>query len=71
MPGTFRTIRNAGDIESALRENDKQRQRDQQADVLVEMPRRLILRSPDGTYWQISVANDGTLVTDNLGSAVP
>ena len=36
-------------------------------DVVIEHPRRLLLRSPDGTYWAVGVGDDGVLSTTNMG----
>lgn len=47
---------------------DKARDRQQREDVTIEDPRRLFLRSPNGTYWQVSVTDAGVLTTTNMGS---
>ena len=47
---------------------DKARDRQQREDVTIEDPRRLFLRSPNGTYWQVSVSDAGVLTTTNMGS---
>lgn len=47
---------------------DKARDRQQREDVTIEDPRRLFLRSPNGTYWQVSVSDAGVLITTNMGS---
>jgi hypothetical protein len=36
------------------------------ADLEVVAPQRLILRSPDGTKWQINVDNSGNLTATTL-----
>lgn len=36
-------------------------------DVVIEFPRRLKLRSPDGTYWILGVDDTGALTTENAG----
>jgi hypothetical protein len=48
--------------------NDRTRNRDNQADVVIEDPRRLFLRSPNGTYFSVSVDDAGTLSTVNMGT---
>lgn len=47
---------------------DKARDRQQREDVTIEDPRRLFLRSPNGTYWQVTVSDAGVLTTTNMGS---
>jgi hypothetical protein len=37
-----------------------------QADVEITLPQRLILRSPNGNRWVISVSNAGALVVSAL-----
>ena len=41
-----------------------------QADVVVETPRRLMLRSPDGHYWALTVSNAGALGTVDMGTSL-
>lgn len=36
------------------------------ADLEIVTPQRLILRSPDGTRWKITVSNTGTLSASTL-----
>lgn len=48
-------------LELADRQNLKR-----QADVEVVDPQRLILRSPDGTRWKITVSNAGVLSASAL-----
>ena len=49
----------------------KQQERTQKADrdIVIE-ERSIILRSPDGTYYKISVANGGALSTTSLGTSL-
>lgn len=49
-------------------EVDRRRTRDQDADVVIEHPRRLFLRSPGGTYFQLEVSDAGVLTATNVGS---
>jgi hypothetical protein len=63
-------------------QNEQRRQRDRQAqtdrrvakmadsDVMIDSVRRLILRSPAGTYFSLAVADDGSLSTVNLGTSL-
>lgn len=52
-------------------ETDRARARDAQADIVIEMPRRLFLRSEDGTYFAVSISNAGAVTTTNMGSKLP
>lgn len=45
---------------SAIELADKQNMK-RLEDIEIVAPRRLILRSPDGSRWQIEVSNTGTL----------
>jgi hypothetical protein len=47
---------------------DKALDRSKREDVVVEDPRRLFLRSPNGTYWQISVTDAGAITATNMGT---
>lgn len=49
-------------------EADRSRAREQSADVVIEHPRRLFMRSPNGTYWQLDVTDAGALTITNAGS---
>lgn len=49
-------------------ETDRARSREKGEDVVIEDPRRLFLRSPNGTYWQIGVNDAGALTTINMGT---
>ena len=63
-----------GERFDASRERKRNRQlelaldarRRQDDDVELERGARLIMRSEDGTRWQVSVNNDGTLTTSQL-----
>lgn len=47
----------------------RRNQRDQnEGDVIIEYPRRLLLRSPNGKYWAISVSNAGVLSASDAGT---
>jgi len=62
---SFRRI--VSDIEQTL---DKTRRKNEDI-VLDGSNARFILRSPDGTYFSLSVDNAGTLSTTNLGTTPP
>lgn len=53
-------------LEQARRELQRQREED----VRIEEDRRLVLRSPDGTYWSVTVNDAGALATTNLGTTL-
>ncbi len=40
------------------------------SDAVIETPRRLMLRSPDGHYWALTVDNAGVLGTVDMGTAL-
>lgn len=42
----------------------------EQADVLCEGGRRLILRSPNGHFWSVGVDNAGVLTTTDMGTTL-
>lgn len=41
-----------------------------QTDVVIEYPRRLMLRSPNGHFWAIGVDNAGALTTTDMGTSL-
>jgi hypothetical protein len=49
------------------RSNRRQRALEQD-DIVVEHPRRIVLRSPNGHYWAISIHDDGTLAASDVGT---
>lgn len=49
-------------------ETDRARSREKRDDVVIEDPRRLFLRSPNGTYWQIGVTDAGVITATNMGT---
>ncbi len=51
--------------------SDRRQREDAQADIVIEHPRRLYLRAPNGTYWEVSVGNTGILSTTNVGGTLP
>ncbi len=46
---------------------DRLRDRERREDVVIEDPRRLFLRSPNGTYFAITVDDAGKLSATNMG----
>jgi hypothetical protein len=40
------------------------------SDTVIETPRRLMLRSPDGHYWALTVSNAGVLGAVDMGTAL-
>ena len=48
-------------------EADRSRDREKREDVVIEDPRRLFLRSPNGTYFAITVDDTGKLSATNMG----
>ena len=52
-------------------EDQRKRQRQQEdGDVIVEYPLRLMLRSPHGTFWAVTVDDSGALSTVNMGTSL-
>lgn len=49
---------------------DRAREKDAQSDIIVEFPRRLLIRSPDGHYWAVTANNSGVLVTTDMGTSL-
>ena len=41
-----------------------------QEDVVIEYPRRLCIRSANGTFWQVSVTDAGVMSTTNVGTSL-
>lgn len=49
-------------------DRQNRRQRDtEQGHVIIEDPRRLLLRSPNGHYWSIGVTDAGVLTATDVG----
>ncbi|MCP3735619.1 hypothetical protein M9979_12120 [Sphingomonas sp. RP10(2022)] len=55
-------------LRQRLDEGDRARSRAKREDVVIEDPRRLFLRSPNGTYFGITVSDAGVLTATNMGS---
>jgi hypothetical protein len=60
--------RDANRLRQRADESDRARARDLQNDVVIDGPRRLLLRSPGGTYFAVTVSDAGVLSTVNMGS---
>lgn len=60
------------DTEAHLRaalDRQGRRQRDlEEGDIVIEEPRRLLLRSPNGTYFTLSVDDAGALTATDVGT---
>lgn len=59
--------RDTGRLRQRADQTDRERTRDLKSDVVIEDPRRLFLRSPDGTYFALSIDNAGVLSATNMG----
>lgn len=67
----FRTLQQEQQLQRVRNEETDRRARLQSAaDVVIEAPRSLKLRSPDGTYWGLVVDDSGNLSTVNMGSSL-
>ena len=66
----YARVRDIRDVQRRLDVSERERELADTADLLVDGDRRLILRSPSGHYWQITVGDDGTLATTDLGTSV-
>jgi hypothetical protein len=62
--------RDSGRLRQRVDAGDRAARRAAQEDVIVEYPRRLLLRSPDGTFFAIGVADNGTLTATNMGQTL-
>jgi hypothetical protein len=54
-----------------LTDQERRLTRAELSDVLIGDGKRLILRSPDGHFWQLDVDNAGVLATTDLGTTTP
>lgn len=62
--GVARSVR---DVQRANGGMQRQLDRQLAEDVVIDADRRLLLRSPSGTYWAITVNDAGGLSTTNVG----
>lgn len=52
-------------------EAQRRKQRElEEGDVIVEHPRQLLLRSPNGTFFALAVGDTGVLSAVNMGSTL-
>lgn len=58
-------------LERALSDMRAEMRRLAESDVLASGDRRLVLRSPDGHFWSVTVGDDGALSTVDLGTSAP
>ncbi len=71
MSGAFdKTVRGQRELHSKLADVRRDRARDASADVIIEEPRRLIIRGDDGDFYAVGVIS-GALSLTNLGSEAP
>jgi hypothetical protein len=66
----MRNIRpkNGRELNAELTQLERQQRIASQSDAIFEYPRRLILRSPDGNHWQVTVDDAGALAAVSLGA---
>lgn len=55
----------------ALSDQERRLRRAEVADLLVGDGRRLIIRSPNGHFWNVTIDDAGALVTADLGTTAP
>lgn len=66
--GAFTDLQNGADrIRQRVDDTERAHVRTAQEDVVIDVPRRLILRSPNGTHWSVTVDDAGKLFTLNMG----
>ncbi len=61
-------INNERQLRAELEDTKRKQMRLENEDQVVEFPRRLLLRSPNGTYFAITVDNAGALSAINVGT---
>ncbi len=61
-------INNERQLRAELEDTKRKQMRLENEDLVVEFPRRLLLRSPNGTYFAITVDNAGALSAINVGT---
>lgn len=64
------SLRDVQSLQSSLARQQRQAAADAQEDVVIDGERRLLLRSPNGTYFGLTVDNAGALSTVNLGTSL-
>lgn len=63
-------IQNERQLRDQLQQLRQEQQRTNEEDVIIEHPRRLMLRSPDGHFWLLGVDNAGALTTTDMGTTL-
>ncbi|AYJ85779.1 hypothetical protein D3Y57_07070 [Sphingomonas paeninsulae] len=63
-------IRDVRTLQQRMQTNDRAARDALESDVVLDGPRRLMLRSPNGTYFSVTVDNAGALHTVNLGTSL-
>ncbi|HEX8418818.1 MAG TPA: hypothetical protein VF638_02260 [Sphingomonas sp.] len=61
-------IRDQGSLEAELGRMDRRTRDLSLEDVVIGLDRRLLIRSPNGTYFAIVVSDAGALSTVNVGA---
>lgn len=68
MSGPSSRLRGEQHIRAHIARQDRDIRRSAEEDVLIGDTRRLILRSPNGHYWSVTVTDAGALATTDLGT---
>lgn len=55
-------------LERAIDDVRRDSRRQGQEDILIDGTRRILLRSPNGNYWDVGVTNAGALTLTNVGA---
>jgi hypothetical protein len=55
---------------AALAEHDRRLRRAENEDVIIGDGKRLILRSPNGHFWSVTVDDLGALSTTDMGTSL-
>jgi hypothetical protein len=56
---------------AAIDEHDRKLKRLERDDVLIGDGKRLIVRSPNGHFWNITVDDTGLIAATDLGASAP
>ena len=62
-----RAVRDIRGLNDQLERQRRKGRELEQNDVVLDNERRLLLRSPDGNYWSITISNAGALIATNVG----
>lgn len=68
--GSGSRIRDERQLRGRLEDIRRDQQRANEEDIIVEHPRRLFLRSPNGHFWLLGVDNSGALTTTDMGTSL-